>query len=72
MLISSISATKRKFKLPPLELKKLGGEIKDWRKFWGQFRKIDKDTDIDEVDKLQYLVQTTIPNSRTRELINSN
>ena len=44
---------KPKFKFPPLELKNFGREIKDWLKFWDQFRKTDKDTDIDEVDKFQ-------------------
>ena len=68
---SSTGATIRKFKLPPLELKKFGGEIKDWLQFWGQFRKIDKDPDVDEVDKFQYLVQATIPNSTARELVDS-
>ncbi|XP_055924479.1 uncharacterized protein LOC129956576 [Argiope bruennichi] len=68
---SSVGGEKRKFKLPRLELKKFGGEIKDWLPFWGQFRKIDEDNDIDETDKFQYLVQATIPNSRARELVES-
>ncbi|XP_055943688.1 uncharacterized protein LOC129974919 [Argiope bruennichi] len=68
---SSVGGEKRKFKLPHLELKKFGGEIKDWLPFWGQFRKIDEDNDIDETDKFQYLVQATIPNSRARELVES-
>ncbi|GIY83879.1 uncharacterized protein CDAR_224031 [Caerostris darwini] len=42
------SISKRKFKLPLLELKKFGGEIKDWFPFWGQFSKIDSDPNIDE------------------------
>ena len=32
---SSIRVTKRKFKLPPLELIKFEGDIKDWLQFWG-------------------------------------
>ncbi|XP_055948336.1 uncharacterized protein LOC129981504 [Argiope bruennichi] len=67
--LSSVGGEKRKFKLPRLELKKFGGEIKDWLPCWGQFRKIDEDNDIDETDKFQYLVQATIPNSRARELV---
>ncbi|XP_055942529.1 uncharacterized protein LOC129972416 [Argiope bruennichi] len=69
--LSSVGGEKRKFKLPRLELKKFGGEIKDWLPFWGQFVKIDEDNDIDETDKFQYLVQATIPNSRARELVES-
>ncbi|GIX98532.1 hypothetical protein CDAR_424911 [Caerostris darwini] len=38
--------SKRKFKLPLLELKKFGGEIKDWLPFWGQFSKIISDPNI--------------------------
>ena len=45
----------------------------DWLQIWGQFRKIDKDPNIYEVDKFQYLVQgqAAIPNSSARELIDS-
>ena len=68
---SSINVTKRKFKLPPLELKKLGVVIKVQLQFWGQFRKVDEDSDIDEDNKFQYLVQVTIRNSRDRELVDS-
>ncbi|GIY86857.1 uncharacterized protein CDAR_258181 [Caerostris darwini] len=65
------SISKRKFKLPLLELKKFGGEIKDWLPFWGQFSKIDSDPNIDEADKLQYLIQATLPSTRARELVES-
>ncbi|XP_071041974.1 uncharacterized protein [Parasteatoda tepidariorum] len=69
---SAISGNiRRKFKLPRLELKKFDGEIKDCLPFWGQFRKIDEDADIDETDKFQCLVQATIQNSRARELVES-
>ncbi|GIY22591.1 cytoplasmic aconitate hydratase [Caerostris darwini] len=48
-----------------------GGEIKDWLPFWGQFSKIDSDPNIDEADKLQYLIQATLPSTRARELVES-
>ncbi|GIY14969.1 DUF1758 domain-containing protein [Caerostris extrusa] len=64
---SVLSISKRKFKLPLLELKRFGGEIKDWLPFWGQFSKIDSDPNIDEADKLQYLIQATLPSTRARE-----
>ncbi|GIY63461.1 uncharacterized protein CDAR_401771 [Caerostris darwini] len=63
------SISKRKFKLPLLELKKFGGEIKDWLPFCGQFSKNDSDPNIDEADKLQYLIQATLPSTRARELV---
>src|SRR5436190_4858357 len=57
-----LQVEKRKFKLPTLEFKKFGGEIKDWLPFWGQFKKIHEDPDIDSDDKYQYLIQATFPN----------
>ena len=60
---SVLTVTKRKFKLPTIELKKFGGDVKDWLTFWGQFKKTDGDPDIDEADKFQYLLQTTSPNT---------
>ena len=68
---SMLTVTKRKFKLPTLELKKFGGDVKDWLTFWGQFQKIDGYPDIDEADKFQYLLQATSPNTRAREVVES-
>jgi hypothetical protein len=68
---SMLNVTKRKFKLPTLELRKFGGDVKDWLTFWGQFKKIDGDPDIDEADKFQYLLQATSPNTRAREVVES-
>jgi hypothetical protein len=62
---------KRKFKLPTTELKKFGGDVKDWLTFRGQFKKIDGDPDINEADKFQYLLQATSPNTRAREVVES-
>jgi hypothetical protein len=66
-----LTVTKRKCKLPTLDLKKFGGDVKDWLTFWGQFKKIDGDTDIDEADKFQYFLQATLPNTRAREVVES-
>ena len=68
---SLLNVTKRKFKLPTTELKKFGGDVKDWLTFWGQFKKIDGDPDIDEADKFQYLLQATSPDTRAREVMES-
>lgn len=65
---SIICVTKRKYKLPPLKLKKFGGEIKEWLSFWGKFANILENPDLDEADKFQYLSQCTVPDSRAREL----
>ncbi|GIY91969.1 hypothetical protein CEXT_767331 [Caerostris extrusa] len=60
-----------KSKIAVIGTKKFGGEIKDWLPFWGQFSKIDSDPNIDEADKLQYLIQATLPSTRARELVES-
>ncbi|XP_074035654.1 uncharacterized protein [Leptinotarsa decemlineata] len=61
----------RKFRLPKLELIKFDGNVKSWIGFWGQFKKIDQDEDIDLEDKFQYLVQAMEQGSPARELVES-
>ncbi|KAF2890001.1 hypothetical protein ILUMI_16172, partial [Ignelater luminosus] len=63
--------SKRKFKLPKIELKKFGGDLKDWLQFWSQFKNIHEDKSITTEDKFQYLIQAMIPNSRAADLVNS-
>jgi len=48
---SMLNASKRKLNLPTVELKKFGGDFKDWL-FWGQFKKVNKDPEIDDADKV--------------------
>ena len=52
-----------------MEIKKIRGGIKNWQQFQGQFRKIDKDPDIDEADKFKYLVQATIPEPQNQLIV---
>ena len=63
--------SKRRFKLPKIELKKFSGKLKDWLQFWSQFKNIHEDKDINDEDKFQYLIQSINPNSRAAELVNS-
>jgi len=42
-----LNVTKRKFKLPTIELKNVGGNVKGWPTFWEQFKKTDGDPYID-------------------------
>ena len=37
--------------------------------FWGQFKKIDEDPELDDADKFQYLLQATTPKTRAREVV---
>lgn len=62
---------KRKFKLPQIEFKYYDDSIIDWLAFWSQFRKIHEDPGIDDSDKIEYLVQATVPGSRARQLVES-
>ncbi|XP_044740042.1 uncharacterized protein LOC123301370 [Chrysoperla carnea] len=63
--------SKRRFKLPKIELKKFGGDLKDWLQFCSQFNNIHDDKSITKEDKFQYLTQAMIPNSRAADLVNS-
>ncbi|GBN38795.1 hypothetical protein AVEN_75280-1 [Araneus ventricosus] len=62
---------KRRFKLPKLELRKFDGDVKEWLYFWSQFEKIHDDSSIEDSDKFQYLLQSTVEGSRAREVIES-
>lgn len=62
---------KRKFKLPTIAFKTFDGNIKDWLPFWSQFSKVHEDPDIDLNDKVEYLIQATVPSSRARQLVES-
>ena len=68
---SIVHVNKRKFQLPTLEFKKFGGDVKDWLTFWGQFKKIDEDLEMDDADKFQYLLQATTPKTRVWEVVES-
>ena len=54
---------------PKLELKKFGGEVKDWLSFWNQFDKIHKDEHLTDREKFEYLLQCLKPDSPAQKLI---
>lgn len=62
---------KRKFKLPIIQFKQYDGSIRDWLNFWSQFKKIDADSEIDNCDKIEYLIQATVVDSRARQIVES-
>ncbi|KAJ8971035.1 hypothetical protein NQ317_013969 [Molorchus minor] len=70
-LPSQSAASKNKLKYPRIEFKKFGGDRKDWIPFWSQFKRIHNDDEIEKEDKFQFLIQSTIPKSRARELVES-
>jgi len=61
----------RATKLPKIELRKFGGEIKDWLPFWNTFKKIHEDTTLSREDKFYYLLQSMVKDSRAYEVVNS-
>ncbi|GFT43730.1 putative RNA-directed DNA polymerase from transposon X-element [Trichonephila clavipes] len=61
----------RKFKLPKLELTRFNGDPKDFLNFWSQFEKIHIDSNIDDDDKMHYLIQCSFPGSKMFRLVSS-
>lgn len=61
----------RTLKLPKIELRKFGGDIKDWLSFWATFQKIHEDKVLPIEDKFYYLLQSMIKDSRAAEIVNS-
>ncbi|GFX68805.1 DUF1758 domain-containing protein [Trichonephila clavipes] len=68
-VISEVPDTPRKFKLPKLELRKFGGDPKEFLSFWSQFQKIHDDGSIPDEDEMQYLVASVEPKSKAERLI---
>ncbi|UYV78603.1 hypothetical protein LAZ67_16002115 [Cordylochernes scorpioides] len=57
------------YRLPNLEFKKFGGELREWITFWSQFSTIDRDPQMPPETKFQYLFQATAENSEAREAV---
>ncbi|GIX70989.1 hypothetical protein CEXT_746511 [Caerostris extrusa] len=69
---SSISACNdKRYKLPKIQIKKFDGHLLSYLSFWGQFKKIHEDKNLDDVDKFHYLAQSMLPGTRAYELIES-
>ncbi|GFS54801.1 DUF1758 domain-containing protein [Trichonephila clavipes] len=66
-VISEVQDTPRKFKLPKLELRKFGGNPKEFLSFWSQFQKFHDDGSIPDEDKM--LVASVEPKSKAERLI---
>ncbi|GBM13243.1 hypothetical protein AVEN_61738-1, partial [Araneus ventricosus] len=56
---------------PKLKLPTFDGNIKNWLGYWGQFKKIDTDPNLDDHDKFAYLLQSMEKGSSAEELIKS-
>ncbi|GIY51430.1 integrase catalytic domain-containing protein [Caerostris extrusa] len=58
-------------KLPKIQIKKFYGNLLSYLSFWGPFKKIHEDKNLDDVDKFHYLAQSMLPGTRAYELIES-
>ena len=56
-------------RLPKIELVKFNGDIKDWLKFWSQFKRIHENENMHKEDKFQYLIQSMVEGTRVRDLV---
>ncbi|GBL93122.1 hypothetical protein AVEN_216474-1 [Araneus ventricosus] len=63
--------TASKCKLPEIELPTFDDNPREWLNFWTQFQKIHEEASTDERDKYQYLIQSTVPGSAPREIVES-
>jgi vacuolar-type H+-ATPase subunit I/STV1 len=63
--------TERAYKLPKIEIAKFNGDLTGWLPFWSQFKKIHEDAKIPASDKFQYLVQSLVPGSPAKEVVDS-
>lgn len=61
----------KNYKLPKIEFKKFDDDLKNWLGFWGQFKKIHMDTNMNNEDKFQYLIQSMKEGSNARALVES-
>ncbi|UYV83350.1 hypothetical protein LAZ67_23000733 [Cordylochernes scorpioides] len=61
--------SKRTIRLPKVELPKFKGNLEDWLSWWGQFRKINDDETLGDVDKFHYLLQAVVEGSRAHRLV---
>lgn len=66
---AQVPAQTNQIKLPKIELKKYDGDIKEWLRFWSQFKKIHENAALDKETKFQYLLQAIVPDSRAAELV---
>jgi len=63
--------SKKTYKLPKIEIRKFGGDLREWLGFWSQFEKIHEDKTLHDSDKFQYLVQSMVPGTRAYKLVGS-
>lgn len=56
---------------PKIKLPSFDGNVKNWLEFWGQYQKIDKDSNLDDHDKFAYFSQAMEKRTSVEVLIKS-
>lgn len=67
----SMSNEKSRLKLPKLKLVEFNGNLRDWLRFWSQFKGIHDDEQLSLEEKFQYLIQATVVDSPARRVVGS-
>jgi len=68
--VNSSTSVKR-YKLPKLNIKPFDSQLINYLSFWSQFKKIHEDTELEDCDKFQYLLQSVETGTRARQLLES-
>lgn len=61
----------KRYKLPKLCIKPFDSQLINYLSFWSQFRKIHEDSELDNTDKFQYLMQSVQQGTPARRLLES-
>ncbi|UYV72013.1 hypothetical protein LAZ67_9001550 [Cordylochernes scorpioides] len=56
-------------KLPKMELPCFDGDLEGWISWWSRFKRIHEDRELDDDEKMHYLVQAMVPGSRAHRLL---
>ncbi|UYV64264.1 hypothetical protein LAZ67_3000102, partial [Cordylochernes scorpioides] len=56
-------------RLPKMELPCFDGDLEGWISWWSRFKRIHEDRELDDDEKMHYLVQAMVPGSRAHRLL---
>ncbi|UYV76477.1 hypothetical protein LAZ67_14000520 [Cordylochernes scorpioides] len=56
-------------RLPKMELPCFDGDLEGWLSWWSRFKRIHEDRELDDDEKMHYLVQAMVPGSRAHRLL---
>jgi len=65
--IADSHAGKECLKLPEIKLRKFSGEVREWLRFWSQFKCMHDDSEIKKEDKFHCLIQAMTEGIRSHD-----